>query len=178
MIDPPVRAPSEPVLKLNLLSHGTLECRNLEKTREFYERFLGLSVIRTSEVSMWIRLGGNFVIAVVQIGDRKQPMPLLNHNGLDVASREDVDRAHQTVVEHRERWGIGKITKPVDQHGTYSFYLADLDDNWWEILVNPEGGYGWMFAAGRDVKQWGAADDLNPNGFAPKRQKRAEGSGS
>ena len=26
-----------------------------------------------------------------------------------------------------------KLTKPVDQHGTRSFYFTDPDDNWWEI---------------------------------------------
>ena len=35
-----------PVLQIAMLSHGTLECRDLEKTREFYERFLGLEVVR------------------------------------------------------------------------------------------------------------------------------------
>ena len=28
-----------PVLQIAMLSHGTLECRDLDKTREFYERF-------------------------------------------------------------------------------------------------------------------------------------------
>jgi catechol-2,3-dioxygenase len=174
MIDERTSADLGPVLNLNLLSHGTLECRNLEKTRAFYQQFLGFEVIRTSNISMWIRLNGTFAIAVVQTGDKKGPMPLLNHNGLDVGSREDVDRTYATILEQQERWGIGKVTKPVDQHGTYSFYFSDLDENWWEILVNPEGGYSWMFAAGHDVQQWGAGegDQLNPNAFRAKSAKR------
>src|SRR5215831_18874350 len=158
-----------PVLQIAMLSHGTLECRDLDKTREFYERFLGLEVVRTSNTSMWIRLNSSFAIACVQTKN-KMPMPLLNHNGLDVATREEVDRAHATIVDQSERWGIGRVTKPTDQHGTYSFYFSDLDENWWEVLTNPPGGYSWMFRGQRDVTDWGAgeADGANPNSLVKR----------
>jgi len=57
----------EPTLKLKFLSHGTLESRDLEFSRRFYEEFMGFEVIRTSKVSLWIRLGGNNIYAVVQV---------------------------------------------------------------------------------------------------------------
>ena len=41
-----------------------------------------------------------------------------------------------------------KISKPHLQHGTYSFYFWDGDDNCWEILTSPEGGYSWLFERG------------------------------
>ncbi|MDA0241392.1 MAG: VOC family protein [Proteobacteria bacterium] len=137
----------EPTLKLNFLSHGTLEARDLEKSRAFYEEFLGLEVVRTSNVSLLIRLGGDNTIAVVQV-PKKESMPLLNHNGFDVETQEEVDAAHVLVEEHAEKWGIGKVTKPALQHGTYSFFFSDLDDNWWEILTNPPRGYAWLFEKG------------------------------
>ena len=56
----------DPVLKLQFLSHGTLESFDLEKTRHFYTDFLGLEVVRTSPISLIIRLGGTNTIAVVQ----------------------------------------------------------------------------------------------------------------
>lgn len=40
------------------------------------------------------------------------------------------------------------MTRPLVQHGTYSFYFWDMDDNAWEILCNPQGGYAWGFALG------------------------------
>jgi len=46
-----------PVLKLNFLSHGTLESRDLVFSRRFYEEFLGLDVVQTSPISLLIRLG-------------------------------------------------------------------------------------------------------------------------
>ena len=75
-------------------------------------------------------------------------MPLLNHNGLDVETREDVDEAHRIACDQADKWRLRKISKPVLQHGTYSFYFWDGDDNSWEILANPEGGYSWLFEKG------------------------------
>ena len=157
---------------LRFLSHGTLESRDLEKSREFYAGCLGLDVIRTSPVSLMIKLGGNNTIAVVHV-KKKEEMSLLNHNGLDVATREDVNECHRILKEQQEKWGIRKITHPADQHGTYAFYFLDPDDNWWEILTNPEGGYSWMFGQGRDLEQWGAGehDAGNPNDYKGKPRK-------
>ena len=52
------------------------------------------------------------------------------------------------VCEQAETWNLKKITKPHLQHGTYSFFFWDADDNCWEILTNPEGGYSWLFEQG------------------------------
>ncbi len=164
------------VLNPRFLSHGTLESRDLERSRKFYEEFLGLEVIRTSDVSLMIRLGGEHVYAVV-LNPKKPDMPVLNHNGLDVPSREEVDSAHQIAVESQAEWGIKKVTRPIDAHGTYGFYIADPDDNWWEILTNPEGGYSWMFAKGDDIDSWGAGENAgyNPNDFTRRRTRKVKG---
>ncbi|HXQ53330.1 MAG TPA: VOC family protein [Stellaceae bacterium] len=137
----------EPALKLNFLSHGTLDSRDLAFSRKFYEEFLGLEVVQTSPISLMIRLGGDHVIAVV-FSKKESEMNLLNHNGLDVETKEEVDAAHKVVVEQAEQWKIKKISKPYLQHGTYSFFFWDADDNCWEILTNPEGGYRWIFDQG------------------------------
>ena len=162
---------------LKFLSHGTLESRDLDKTRAFYEECLGLDTVRTSPVSMMIRLGGDNTIAVVQ-SRKKHDMPLLNHNGLDVATREDVGECHRVLKAGKEKWGIKKITTPQDQHGTYSFYFSDLDDNWWEILANPAGGYSWMFSQGRDLESWGAGktDEINPNAYQQRGSRASRNS--
>src|SRR5256714_7045723 len=104
-------AKPSPALKLNFLSHGTLESRDLVFSRRFYEEFLGLDVVQTSPISLLIRLGGPNTIAVVfskTVGE----MNLLNHNGLDVRTQEEVDEAHRIVREQAETWNLKKITKP------------------------------------------------------------------
>lgn len=137
-----------PALKLNFLSHGTLESRDLAASRRFYEEFLGLQVVQTSPISLLIRLGGPNTIAVVFSKKAAGEMNLLNHNGLDVATQEEVDEAHRTVCAEAEKWHLKKISKPHLQHGTYSFFFWDGDDNCWEILTNPAGGYSWLFEQG------------------------------
>jgi catechol-2,3-dioxygenase len=157
MTDTAVTAKPQPRLKLNFLSHGTLETKDLAFTRRFYEEFLGLEVVQTSPISILVRLGGPNTIAVVKSAN-KDPMTLLNHNGLDVETKEEVDAAYQAVLEDQEKWRMHKISKPILQHGTYSFYFWDCDDNCWEILTNPKGGYSWLFEQGGDLPGRGHMD--------------------
>lgn len=140
---------TSPTLNLKFISHGTLESKDLDFTRRFYEEFLGFEVVRPSKISLWCRLGGQHIYVVVQVPpQRKTEMPFLNHNGIDVATEEEVDECHRLVVRDAEKWRLRKISKPMVQHGTYSFFFYDADDNAWEILANPPGGYTWMFERG------------------------------
>lgn len=135
------------VIRSRFISHGTLGSFDLDATRRFYEEFLGLEVIRTSKISMMVRLGGQHVYAVVK-SPGKEPMPRIYHNGIDVATNADVDAAWQACTEQAAQWNLCDITEPVVQHGTYSFMFRDLDRNMWEILSNPSGGYTWIFEQG------------------------------
>ena len=139
---------AEPALKLKFLSHGTLESKDLEASRKFYEEFLGCEVVRTSNISMMVRLGGQHIYAVVENKKSDFEMPFLNHNGLDVSTEAEVDECHRICKEQADKWGLTKISKPQVQHGTYSFYFWDGDGNAWEILCNPDGGYTWLFEKG------------------------------
>jgi predicted lactoylglutathione lyase len=141
------RRAKEPTLKLNFLSHGTLESRDLAFTRRFYEEFMGLEVVQTSKISLLVRLGGQHTYACV-LAKSKSEMPFLNHNGIDVDTEKQVDECYQLVLRDAEKWGLHKISKPMVQHGTYSFYFWDVDGNCWEILANPPGGYSWIFERG------------------------------
>ncbi len=140
-------AAKKSALNTRFLSHGTLGSKDLEATRVFYEEFLGLNVVRTSPISMMIQLGGNHVYAVVQVPN-KDKMARCYHNGLDVLSDADVDDAYRLCMEQADQWGLKDIQKPSERHGTYSFLFWDLDDNAWEILSNPKGGYTWIFEQG------------------------------
>ena len=138
---------SKSVIKSKFLSHGTLGSKDLADSRKFYEEFLGLECMQTSKRSMMIRLGSDHVYAVV-LDKRMGEMPRINHNGIDVDTDKDVDDAYQSVLDGSEKWGIYNVTKPREQHGTYSFHFWDLDGNSWEILCNPKGGYTWIFEEG------------------------------
>jgi len=131
----------EPLLKTVRLGHGTLECVDIGKTRRFYEEVLGLEVIQTSPLSLMIRKGTTHTYAVVETGKADKEMPMLNHNGLDVGSPEEVDTAYNLLQQVKDAYGLRKIQKPRQAHGDYAFFFCDLDGNWWEIVAVRAGGY-------------------------------------
>lgn len=126
------------IVKPYVMSHGTLECRNAKETRQFYEKFLGLECVRHGITSMVVRCGLKFHVVCVEVGDSIHPVSVLNHWGIDVESREKVDEAYRNAMKYKDQYKIRQIGEPKDQHGCYSFYLEDLDHNWWEIQ-NLEG---------------------------------------
>ena len=121
------------IVKPYVMSHGTMECYSLKESRRFYEEFLGLECAVHSPTSMAIRCGLKVHITAVEVGDALHPGNLLNHWGLDLESRDAVDKAYKDSVASKERYRIGEVKQPMERHGVYSFYLQDLDGNWWEI---------------------------------------------
>jgi hypothetical protein len=136
------------VVKPFVLSHGTLECYSLKPTRRFYEEFLGLECVRHGRRSMVIRCGLKFHIACVEVGHRVHPVHMLNHWGVDVRTREEVDAAHVAALRLKDEYGIRAVHSITEQHGTYSFYLVDLDHNWWEIQAVDNFRHDDLFNAG------------------------------
>ena len=121
------------VIKPYCLSHGTLEVYSLKASRRFYEEFLGLECVRHGKPAMVIRLGMRFHVVCVEVGDQIHPCSLLNHWGVDVATRAEVDEAHAKAIAHKDKYKIRQVLPVQEMHGVYSFYLEDLDHNWWEV---------------------------------------------
>jgi hypothetical protein len=122
------------VVKAALLSHGTVECYSLTESRRFYEEFLGLECVRQGKPAMFVRCGLKFHIVAMQAGRSLKPANLHQHWGLEVGSRAEVDRIFNSATGLKDKYKINKLIAPVYAHGVYSFYLEDLDHNWWEIL--------------------------------------------
>jgi len=125
------------IVKAFVLSHGTMEVYNLKESRKFYEEFLGLECVRHAKPAMVVRCGLKFHIVAVEVGAAVHPQNVLNHWGMDVGSKEEVDKAHANAHKHKDKYKIRQVLKPVRQHGVYSFYMEDLDHNWWEIQHYP-----------------------------------------
>lgn len=134
------RSHRQPVLNTLRLGHGTLECVDITRTRRFYEEVLGLEVIQPSPRSLMVRKDTEHCYAVVETGKATE-MGILAHNGLEVDSPEAVDAAYEALVAVQDEYGIQKVQKPRPMHGDYSFYVLDLDSNWWEIVAVRRGGY-------------------------------------
>jgi catechol 2,3-dioxygenase-like lactoylglutathione lyase family enzyme len=137
-----------------MLSHGTITCRDLAASRRFYEEFLGLDVVQHTERGLLLRKSGYCVIVCLEVGDHVKPVDRQHHWGLDLGSREDVDRALALAHVHKDRYGIHQISRITDHHGGYSFYFRDLDGNYWEFQYvghgqdRGEGRYDGFFARG------------------------------
>jgi catechol-2,3-dioxygenase len=147
-------AKKESVLKLNLLSHGTVECRDLEKSRRFYEELLGLDVVQTSKISIQLRLNSATTIVCVQT-NKDVSAGIFSHFGFDLETENEVDAAYEKVAAVKDEYSIRKLMRPGLQHNVYSFYMVDLDGNWWEILKNPKGGYVHLFENDENTASWG-----------------------
>jgi catechol 2,3-dioxygenase-like lactoylglutathione lyase family enzyme len=136
------RSTREPLLKVKRIGHGTLGVINLTKTRRWYEEVLGLDVVQTSPRSLMVRKGTAQCYAVVE-GPRPAHVRMdpLNHNGLELESKEAVLAAYKSLQALRDEYEIRQITDPTIVHGDFTFMVVDLDGNWWEFLHAGEKGY-------------------------------------
>lgn len=149
----------KPLLEITMISHGTLASVDLNASRRFYEEVLGFDVAQLSPVSMVLRKGTDHTYVVVETGEPSR-MTMLDHNGIDLASREAVDDAFAKLQAAKDEYSIKRINKVQEQHGAYSFYFQDLDGNWWEVLAGRPQGYAFVFAEGRDMAD---RTDIDPD---------------
>jgi catechol 2,3-dioxygenase-like lactoylglutathione lyase family enzyme len=141
------RSSKAPLLKTGKLNHGTLGCRDLAKTRRFYEEVLGLECVQTSPISLMVRKGTEHVYAVVEVpGAPNKNMEMINHNGFEVDTHEEVDAAYQAILSIKDEWGLLRVMPPKTLHGDHTFYFIDFDGNWWEVVSVRKGGYVADFA--------------------------------
>src|SRR5712691_10050433 len=93
MVKEPYAEPKErnSIVKPYLFSHGTLKCYSLRESRRFYEEFLGLECVRYAKPAMVIRCGLKWHVVCVEVGQAVHPCNVLNHWGLDVRTKEEVD---------------------------------------------------------------------------------------
>src|SRR5437762_2419313 len=90
-------APTESGILPLVLTHGTLEIRDVQKSMHFYRDFLGMSTVQHVPRGCRISLGGDLYIICLEARSAYE-MPQLYHWGLDTASKEDVDRWHQRAL--------------------------------------------------------------------------------
>ena len=115
------------------ISHGTIECNDMEATRRFLTEFLGLDVVRALREAQYISKGGPWSVVCVQVGKTLKPQSFDNRFELSVASRDEVDEAYRKAVQLQAEYGIREIRAPLQEDGMYSFALQDLNGGWWEI---------------------------------------------
>ena len=125
------------VIKPYCMSHGTLEVYSLKDSRRFYEEFLGLECVRHGKPAMVIRLGMRFHVVCVEVGDQIHPCSLLNHWGVDVATRAEVDEAHAKAVAHKDKFKIRQVLPVQEMHAVFPSpkLLPDKVKRWCDFLA-------------------------------------------
>lgn len=119
------------------LSHGTLECIEINATRRFYREFLGVQTLRhvmpafltwRGDDALW-----SFYIACVEAGDQTHPQTRDNRWELVVATADEVTAAHEAAVRLKDELGIKQVDPVTEQDGFPWFCLQDPDGNWWGV---------------------------------------------
>jgi hypothetical protein len=119
------------------MTHGTIECVNLNASVKFYREVLGLDVIthvptiRPHDIkhpsTPW------YVVSLeIPERNRKYLTPLQRHT-VTVQSLSALVEAHKELQICREEFGITAIEAIEELTDGQSFLLSDLDRNWWEI---------------------------------------------
>lgn len=127
------------------LSHGTIECKDIDASRRFYRDFLGLETVRRGDMAIWFRCGGGWMVASVGTGEKQESLPIDSRWCLDMASAEEVTKAHTSARRLKDDFQIQEILPIQEVHGRRMFCLKDLDGNWWEIGFHPGRLYDSIF---------------------------------
>lgn len=119
------------------MTHGTMECTNLEASIKFYKDALGLDVIthvptiRPHDVkhpsTPW------YVVSLEVPPKNKHYLTPLQRYTVAVASPAALAVAHRELNERRHDFGVTSIDAIEETPGGQSFLICDLDRNWWEI---------------------------------------------
>ena len=119
------------------MTHGTMECTNLEASIKFYKDALGLDVIthvptvRPHDVkhpsTPW------YVVSLEVPPKNKHYLTPLQRYTIAVNSSTELAEAHRELNERCDEFGLTAIEAIQDMAGGQSFQLCDLDRNWWEV---------------------------------------------
>jgi len=117
------------------LTHGTIECQNLESYCRFYQEALGLEIVQLWPSSIYAKHPSTpwyIVNLEVPPENRKYVGPLQRFT-LAVESVGAVEEAHRWLTERREELGIAELEEIEKKSGRAFFLFSDFNRNWWEI---------------------------------------------
>ena len=119
------------------MTHGTMECINLESSIKFYTEALGLDVIthvpsiRPHDIkhpsTPW------YVVSLEVPPKNKHYLTPLQRYTVAVESPSALAAAHRELTERAEEFSLATIDEIEETPRGQSFLLSDLDRNWWEV---------------------------------------------
>src|SRR5262245_8350975 len=120
------------------MTHGTIECVNLDASVKFYTEGLGLDIIthvptvRPHDIKYpstpW------YVVSLEIPEKNRKYLTALQRHTVTVESPAALADAHRELQARRGEFGLATIEEIKDSTDGQSFLVSDLDRNWWEIL--------------------------------------------
>ena len=116
-------------------THGTLQCDDVAKSRQFYVEVLGLEIAAGFNTAQYIKHSASpWYIVVLQRSPRQYLAPV-NRFTLQAESAAKVEQAHHDLTKQQDALGINEIGKLHGANGNVNFIFSDLDKNWWELTT-------------------------------------------
>jgi catechol 2,3-dioxygenase-like lactoylglutathione lyase family enzyme len=118
------------------LTHGTLQCDDLEKTKTFLISVLGLEHAGgMSDRTIYVKHQATPWYIVMLPRKPRQYLAPVNRFTLQLATTADVEAAHHDFVSNKSQLGLNEIADLEHDDGRASFIFSDLDKNWWELTA-------------------------------------------
>jgi catechol 2,3-dioxygenase-like lactoylglutathione lyase family enzyme len=120
------------------LTHGTITCLNLDRSRQFYREVLGLDVVSPSpSVKPHYIKHPSTPWYIVSL-ERRSPqtrtlLTRLQRYTVTLESPAAIAKAHHWMKEEGAELGLTELEEINENDESVSFLLSDPDRNWWEI---------------------------------------------
>ena len=123
------------------ISFFTLGVDNLEAMRDFYKNVFGWTTEKDEDGIVFFRMNG-FILGLFPMHELAEDVGIMNdHSGfkgctlaMNFRSEAEVDSCYKELVSK----GAKAIRHPEKVFwGGYRGYLADIENNYWELAYNP-----------------------------------------
>lgn len=118
-------------------THGTIECNDWESSVKFYKEGLGMDVIThiVTPKPHNIKHPSNswYVVSLEVPGKNRRYLGLAQRYTIAVDSRASLAQSHKNLHDRRSELAITEIQEIEENPDGASFFLCDLNRNWWEI---------------------------------------------
>jgi catechol-2,3-dioxygenase len=152
------------------LVEGHYECRSLEETLPIFKDLLALEVVnRHNGEAVLKHPNTDWLLVVHEGGPNARNKPHNNHYGFRVANHEEIERAHEYIDAHKDKYRIKSVTKPHEAHFAYSIYFKEPGGNDLEIeYYNPNAVQHGRRIAATPWKQLMPEDRFPGRGYVPQ----------
>jgi len=118
------------------LTHGTLQCDDLAKTKAFILGVLGLEQAGgMSDRTVYVKHPATPWYIVMLPRRPRQYLAPVNRFTLELATAAEVEAAQRDFVAQKASLGLNEIGAVERANGKASFIFSDLDKNWWELVA-------------------------------------------